>query len=54
MPKDEIRNTCFLITTKENFLSRFYKTVYYYMSNICSLLRKFHYPIEAVLNSLQT
>ena len=22
MPKDEIRNTCFLITTKENFLSK--------------------------------
>ena len=26
----------------------------YYISNICGLLQKFHFPIKVVLNSLQT
>ena len=32
----------------------FQSFIYYYVSNISSLLQKFHFPIEVLLSSLQT
>ena len=49
MPKHETRNTYYWITWEVNTV-----WYYYYTSNISSLLQKFHFPIEVLLNYFQT